>query len=278
MEKIKKAIEHMREHHALWYDQESIDRFGKALSFVTNIEKLKFLDKQTQIIDIEDGCEPYSLSRWQAEIEGAPKLHELVRVCILSLSKETKFLDELNIYDARYLFCIMSPLYNDELKSKYGDLVRKLQEKLPAEKEEEQKQKYVASPSIFPKMIHPEKIDRINDLLLSHRDDDFTDSDERDLFFGELDEIDNFFKDKEKDSNMYKPIALYKTLLRRCIKNFDLIELENLYHETLYNSVSSKIILERYSVLAEKKSKNMSSEEINEIKNKLISFRKTNHK
>lgn len=278
MEKIKEAIKHMREHNASWFDQESIDRFDKALSLVTNIEELKFLDKQTQVIDIEDGREPYSLSRWQAEIDGAPKLHELVRARILSLSKEKIFLDELSIDDTKYLFWIMSPLYNDELKSKYGDLVRKLQEKLPAKKEEELKQEYVAPPSIFPKMIHPEKIDRINDLLLSHKDDDFTDSEERDLFFGELDEIDIFFKDKEKDSNMSEPIALYRKLLRRCIKNFDLLELENLYHETLYNSVSSKIILERYSVLAEKKSKNMSSEEINEIKNKLISFRKTNRK
>lgn len=282
MEKIKEAIKRMREHHASWYDQESINRFNEALFFVVNVNELKFFAKQTEIIDEEDEYEiyggPHSLFMWQGEIEGAPKLHELVRARILNLSREKAFLDELSIDDARFLLSIVNPLYNDDLKFKYGDLARKLETKLPTEKAEELKQEHIAHTEVFPKMTYPEKLDRAIDLLLSHQDDDFTKSKQRNLFFDDLDEIDAFFKGKEKEVSIIEPLAFYKKLLRKSIKSFDFSKLENLYHETLYNGVSSKVILERYKALLNRNCKKMLPQEVNEKKLKLELFRKANRK
>lgn len=90
-----------------------------------------------------------------------------------------------------------------------------------------------------------------------------------------LGEIDNFFLGRENNEQVIEILVRYKKVLRKRIKNFNIEELENFYHHTMYNTISSQIILERYDVIMKKKMLGLNLEDVRNLKSKVLNESKT---
>lgn len=93
-------------------------------------------------------------------------------------------------------------------------------------------------------------------------------------------DADRFFfgKEKETDELFVKTLTRYKKVLRDRIKKLSIEGLEDFYHHTTYNKVSSKVALARYDDKMKNQIVNLTKQKAIELRGKVLSESSTNRK
>lgn len=93
-------------------------------------------------------------------------------------------------------------------------------------------------------------------------------------------DADRFFfgKEKETDELFIKTLTHYKKALRNRIRKLSVEGLEDFYHHTMYNTVSSEVALARYDEKMRNQIINLTPQKARELQGKVLSESKTNRK
>lgn len=91
---------------------------------------------------------------------------------------------------------------------------------------------------------------------------------------------DRFFfgKEKETDELLMNTLSRYKKVLRNKLKKLSIEGLEDFYHHTTYNKISSQVVLARYDDVMKKQIIGLTPEKAKSLQGKVLSDSSTNRK